>query len=83
MLGTVRVDDALPMEPCPPYSSSFDDHWEPRPGGVIYLGGLDGGPWAFDADGCGPLPLMDQLPLGDFREGRWGWLLSDPQPLRE
>jgi len=22
----------------------------------------------------------DQLPLGDFTPGRWGWLLSDPQP---
>lgn len=82
VLGTVRVDDALSMEPCPPHSSSFDDRWEPRSGGVIYLGGLDGGPWVFDADGCGPLPLTDQLPLGDFREDRWGWLLSDPQPVR-
>jgi hypothetical protein len=22
----------------------------------------------------------DQLQLGDFTPGRWGWLLSDPQP---
>lgn len=24
--------------------------------------------------------ITDQLPLGDFTPGRWGWLLSDPQP---
>ena len=24
--------------------------------------------------------LGDQLPLGDYRPGRWGWLLTDPKP---
>lgn len=76
---TVVVDDALPMEECPPYSSSFDDRWEPEPPSVLYLGGLNGGPWAF-IDSHGPYPMMDQLPLGDFSPGRWGWLLSDPRP---
>ncbi len=26
-------------------------------------------------------PLTDQLPLGDFAPGRYGWLLSDPRRL--
>lgn len=26
------------------------------------------------------IDVTDQLPLGDFTPGRWGWLLSDPQP---
>lgn len=80
VVAVVRYDGALPMEPCPPYSSSFDDAWEPDPASVIYLGGLDGGPWAF-IDGDGPIPLTDQLPLGDFTPGRYGWLLSNVRPL--
>lgn len=24
--------------------------------------------------------VTDQLPLGDFTPGRWGWMLSDPRP---
>lgn len=76
---TVQVDNAWPMEDCPPYSTSFDDRWEPEPPSVLYLGGLDGGPWAF-IDGNGPIPFIDQLPFGDFTPGRWGWLLSDPRP---
>ena len=76
---TATVDDALPMEPCPPYSSSFDDRWEPEPASVLYLGGLDGGPWAF-IDGKGPINFVDQLPLGDYEDGRWGWLLGNVEP---
>lgn len=73
---TVVVAEALPMEPCPPYSSSFDDRWEPEPPSVLYLGGLDGGPWAF-IDGKGPIGFTDQLPYGDYEPGRFGWLLAD------
>ncbi len=25
-------------------------------------------------------PITDQLPLGDFTPGRWGWMLTDVQP---
>jgi hypothetical protein len=32
-------------------------------------------------DGRGDPDLDPQLPLGDYRPGRWGWLLTDPQPL--
>lgn len=76
---TVVVTEALPMEPCPPYSSSFDDRWEPEPPSVLYLGGLDGGPWAF-IDGDGPISFVGHLPYGDFAPGRWGWLLTDVEP---
>lgn len=27
--------------------------------------------------------VTDQLPLGDFTPGRWGWLLTDPKPTTE
>lgn len=43
--------------------------------------------WDFivEAGGCAPAhtakPLPDQLPLGDFTPGRYGWLLSNPQRM--
>ena len=113
VLGTVRVDDALPVLPCPPYQPATDWHrcstrrrWQGScdcrppehemryrewlaanrpPLSFIGLGGLDGGPWLVERDrgDWQGHPIHDQLPLGDFTEGRWGWLLSDPQPLRE
>lgn len=80
VVAVVTFDRALPMEECPPYSSSFDDRWEPEPPSVLYLGGLDGGPWAF-IDGDGPIRFVDEAPLGDFTPGRYGWLLSNPHRL--
>lgn len=80
VVAVATFDAALPMEECPPYSSSFDDRWEPEPPSVLYLGGLDGGPWAF-IDGNGPIRFVDEAPLGDFTPGRYGWLLSNPHRL--
>lgn len=52
--------------------------------GYIGTGGLDGGPWLVFGlgDSADASPMRDQLPLGDYEPGRWGWLLSDPQPPR-
>jgi hypothetical protein len=65
---TVTVDDALPIVGNPEDSDEClypDDH---------------GGLWRFlDAEDVG-FPMSDQLPLGDFTPGRWGWLLGNPQP---
>lgn len=67
---TVRVDDALPIV----------GEWKAArttrfltAGSTLTL---------VDADGYGPVAgsYTPQLPLGDFTPGRWGWMLSDPQP---
>lgn len=52
--------------------------------GYIGTGGLDGGPWLVFGlgDSADASPMRDQLPLGEYEPGRWGWLLSDPQPPR-
>ena len=75
LIGTAVVSAALPMELCPPYGGDCPD----IPDDVIFLGGLDGGPWMF-IDGGGPYPLLKERALGDFTPGRWGWLLADMKP---
>lgn len=32
-------------------------------------------------DRCAEYDITDQLPLGDFRSGRWAWMLAGPQPI--
>lgn len=72
VLGTVRVDDALPIV----------RDWSPVREAEIHLG--PAGLVTIYHDWCDwqGTDASDQLPLGDFTEGRWGWLLSDPQPVR-
>lgn len=70
---TVTVEDALPIR-----SSSLGDEPELVDGGhglriVRPLSHCAYG-WSLDHS------VADQLPLGDFTEGRWGWMLGDPQP---
>lgn len=70
---TVTVEDALPIR-----SSSLGDEPELVDGGhglriVRPLSHCAYG-WSLDHS------VADQLPLGDFTEGRWGWILGDPQP---
>jgi hypothetical protein len=38
---------------------------------------------AWEDDGRGCWPITDQLPYGDFRPGRYAWLLTDITPLAE
>ncbi len=75
VLGTVRVDDALPIV----------RYWGDRPGDDAIKVYPDGSLRMSHPDSADAWlrDIADQLPLGDFTEGRWGWLLSDPQPLRE
>lgn len=65
---TVTVDDALPIvDP----AGVLRPMIAPECGGLTlyHTSSVD----AYDV-------IDDQLPLGDFTPGRWGWLLSDPQP---
>lgn len=75
VVGTVTVDDALPIM----------GDGEIRPDGR-YIIHAAGELWII---GSSTLPassdsahenISDQLPLGDFSPGRWGWRLSNPQP---
>lgn len=82
MVGTVVVDDALPIVENPEQDRTlnqdrclfvdntlrlFTEGWDAHPLGP------------FPAHKAEPLP--DQLPLGNFTPGGWGWLLSGARPL--
>lgn len=89
---TVRVDDALPIvgdRPWlpGPYLLNAIGGLGRRVLGVFDEGGYgicatngtaDRHPWVREHPGIDA--ATDQLPLGDFTPGRWGWMLSDPQP---
>ena len=77
---TVVVDDALPIVrpqweglALPPRLKIYEERppWESKKRTVMW-----------SVDGVRGRNFTDQLPLGDFTPGRWGWLLSDPQPPR-
>lgn len=77
---TVQVDDALPIVDGHPPS-----HAEITKEGPPYWNGthrwLAAPPNLWRTSKSVPMPNdADQLPLGDYTPGRWGWLLSDPQP---
>lgn len=68
---TVTVDDALPIV--------RDDGSDPT--GCLMLTPAGGDEmWRVADDDSWFAPMHDQIPLGDFTPGRWGWMLSDPQP---
>ena len=96
VLGTVRVDDALPIAapmtdpPCDHLVPTSDGHlmwWKFTPVlGQRRWSAASRHPMLNERTVVGARrdPDLDpQLPLGDFTPGRWGWLLSDPQPIRE
>lgn len=71
---TVTVDDALPIV-------GHGDAAEPPYLRNLPTLGLTLATLAFDVAGHRKREdFTDQLPLGDFTPGRWGWLLSDPRP---
>lgn len=77
---TVTVQDALPI--CG--DSHDDDHglpliWNDENGSDLWLMEFVP-PTLPDMDPERSTDISDQLPLGDFTPGRWGWLLGDPQP---
>lgn len=90
---TVRVDDALPI--VAPMTDPPHDHLVPTSDGHLmwwrYTPVLGQRRWSAASrhpmlnertvvGGRRDPDLDPQLPLGDFTPGRWGWMLSDPQP---
>ncbi len=90
---TVTVDDALPI--VVPMTDPPHDHLTPTTDGHLMWWKFTPvmGQRRWSAASRHPMlnertvvggrrdPDLDpQLPLGDFTPGRWGWLLSDPQP---
>ena len=73
---TVTVEDALPIFHVGAVLDWAEAGWEiPNP--RFTINGLD---VLSHAVGNSFARFDDQRPLGDFTPGRWGWLLSDPQP---
>lgn len=81
IVGTVVVAAALPIV------RLYSETPEPRDGALVNDGhgltlhppSLRPPPGRSSAEG----DVSDQLPLGNFTPGRWGWLLTDPKPTTE
>ena len=74
-VGTVVVADALPI-----VKETGDHDAEIYPiytGDDLAIQRVVGDPWI--AANVLTEWITDQLPLGDFTPGRWGWLLTDPE----
>jgi hypothetical protein len=69
IVATANLVDSVPM--------LTDDDWRPR-GGYVMLDGY--GHAKLWPDG---VDISDQVPYGDFRPGRWAWILDDIQPLAQ
>ena len=74
IVGTVVVAAALPIVsedveadlPCIAVGFQHMSVWWPSSGAP--------------GDEANEMYTTDQLPFGDYRPGRWGWLLTDPEP---
>jgi len=81
---SVVVADALPIIDASGMSAG--DGTVSVPDGLYRTGpagsGLDGrrGHHLWQLHDDWPHEVSDQLPLGEFDPGRWGWMLTDPQP---
>jgi len=56
------------------------DGW-PDDGPVFEVDGENLHLWPFNAASCDASDYGDQLPYGDFRPGRWAWMLTDIDQL--
>lgn len=74
VVTTARLVDCVPM---------IDAH-DPIPmlGGFVYVD-PDFIQIHTDADDSAPTYIEDQFAYGDYRSGRWAWLLDDNEPLGE
>lgn len=72
---TVTVDDALPILTADQSDDAYIDCL------AVYDDGVT--EWRIDPDDGSESDFLHdpQLLLGDFTPGRWGWMLSDPQPI--
>lgn len=73
---TVVVADALPIVPRVG-SSTGPAEWD---GHHRFFSAPHQGYLTATGQGAELTKCHDQLPLGDFTPGRWGWMLTDPQP---
>lgn len=88
VIGTVVVSEALPMVA----ERECDGYPAPAAGMLTVSGPACPVPtllrfrWSRNAWALAPAlyaqkdGLSPQLPLGEFAPGRWGWMLTDPQP---
>jgi hypothetical protein len=76
IVATATLADCVPMV--------WSDDWPPRDTDAaaleIHASGL--ALWS-QGERDEPIDVTDQLPFGDFRIGRWAWLLSDIKPTTE
>ena len=72
IVGTVVVAGAVPVGEC----SEQAEHICDSASALLLHSPLDR-PWR--PDGTTEYDVTDQLPLGDFTPGCWGWLLTDPE----
>lgn len=73
---TVAVDDALPIVPRVG-SGTGPAEWN---GYRRFFSAPHEGYLTATGPGAELPKYHDQLPLGDFTPGRWGWMLTDPRP---
>jgi|GEM_PF-1821147 len=76
IVATARLAGCVPMSVFPMPNGARRWLWVP-PGRADLNYSTDDGAEHFERDCSG------QLPYGDFRDGRWAWLLEDVQPLAE
>lgn len=81
LVATARLDACVPMVG---EDGDLFEHEPPcleiRPSGSVNAGLWL---WSDPAEDDDPIDWSDQLPYGDFRPGRWAWLLSDIAPTTE
>lgn len=79
VVGTVRVDDCIPMESIEAGHPEPAD-WSLARSRVLYI--YDATLTIVDRFAAPPVPdvdVSDQEPFGMFEQGRWAWMLSNPQ----
>lgn len=73
IVATARLLDCVPMV----------DLSSPDPGGPQLVMDLAGEMWLYDDVDTPRDVVTDQRPYGDFRPGRWAWLLDEITPTTE
>lgn len=77
IVATCTLVDVVPMTEARHYPPGGSDYMGPH----LLLNGLSNKLWCWD--GTGACDVEDQRPYGDFRPGRYAWLLAGITPLAE